>query len=224
MLLSLAVDLVGQALQAIITKVMFDFAFSNRDIQLFVILVVVGLEIFLLSTINDAIRQYLQLYIAQDLAFSLRSRFVRHLISLPMSFFTSRSTGEQLFRLDSDVVNTAKFVGGFPSTATSVTFVWYFRCSLFYGWIALCIVCPSSRDGLLVCIQVLFRLRRKLSQQQATEQQLVSSQLADRIPQIKLVKAYGCERREIRQYLSNQIKLIRLAYFQYWLGLKESTT
>jgi len=208
-----------------ITKLTFDYAFQNKDLLLLVVLAATGLVLYVFSTINGAIQQYLQLYASQNLTFTLRSDFIRHLFKLPLSFFHSRSTGEHLYRLDSDVNGTASFLGGLISSIISpvTNLVFPLIAVIWLDW-------HFALLGIAVGSIYIFHSRyfgvrqRALARQLTSESQSISSQTTDHIAQMKLVKAFGREQREIRQYLSNQIKLIRLAYRQYWLNIKRTTT
>lgn len=208
-----------------ITKLTFDYAFRNKDLLLLIVLSGTGLVLFMFTTVSGAIQQYLQLYASQSLTFVLRSDLIRHMFKLPLSFFHSRSTGEHLYRLDADVSGAASFLGGFVSSIFSpiTNLVFPLAAVLWLDWhFALLAIGVGS---IYIFHSRYFGVRqRELMQQITTESQSISSQTTNRIAQIKLVKTFGREQREIRQYLSNQIKLIRLSFRQYWLNLKRTTT
>lgn len=224
-LISSQLGSVATVVNPFVTKLTFDYAFGNKDILLLIALSVTGLALFVLTTISGAIQQYLQLYTSQNLTFALRSDFIRHLFKLPLSFFHSRSTGEHLYRLDSDVNGTASFLGGLVSSLVSpvTNLVLPLAAVVWLDWhFALLAVGVGS---IYMFHSRYFGVRqRELMRQITAESQSISSQTTDHIAQIKLIKTFSRERREIRQYLSNQIKLIRLSFRQYWLSLKRSTT
>lgn len=208
-----------------ITKLIFDYAYANRDFQLLIALAATSLVLQLLPMASSAIQQYLQLYASQSLAFQLRTDFLKHLYALPLSYFQSRSTGEHIYRLNADVSATASFAGGIISQLANpfISTVFPLCAILWMDWrfaVLAAIVTP------IFSLHARFfgHKQRELAREVAIQSQNVSSKATDRIAQIKLVKSFGREQRELREYLSNQIKLIRLTYRQYWLGLRSSTT
>ncbi len=215
----------GGMLGPYITKLTFDFAYANRDWNLLLALAVAGLLMLLLSQVGSSVQQYLQLYASQNLTFSMRSDFLRHMYSLPLSFFQNRSTGEILYRLNSDIPSTASFVGGITSTIVSpfvsaayplIAIIWLdWRFALLAGVAAPIFAVHSRYFG---------RRQRDLARLNAAESQRITSEATDRIAQVKLVKSFGREPKEIREYLSNQIRLIRLAFRGYWLNLWSGTS
>lgn len=225
MLICSQLSSVAGVVSPFITKLTFDYAFQNRDCLLLIVLSVTGLVLYAFTTVSGAIQQYLQLYASQSLTFAIRSDFIKHLFKLPLSFFHSRSTGEHLYRLDSDVNGTASFLGGFVSSVVSpiTNLVLPLVAVLWLDW-------RFALLGVGVGSVYIFHSRyfgvrqRELARQLMAESQSISSQTTDHLAQMKLVKAFGREQREIRHYLSNQIKLIRLAFRQYWLNTKRTTT
>lgn len=206
------------------TKLTFDLAYPNRDFMLLVMLSAIGLVLMLFSTVSGAIQQYLQLYASQNASFVLRADLIKHLYKLPLSFFHSRSTGEHLYRLNSDAGGTAAFLGGIVPNLLSpfVSIVFPLGAVVLLDW-RFAIVAAAVAPAFALHSRYFGSRQRDLARETAMETQRVSSESTDRITQIKLVKSFGCERREIKEYLSNQIKLMRLGYRQYWLGLKSTT-
>jgi ATP-binding cassette subfamily B protein len=210
----------GGMLQPYITKLTFDFAFANRDWQLLVVLAISGLILMLFSQWSSAVQGYLGLYASQNLTFAMRADFVKHLYSLPLSFFQHRSTGEHMYRLNSDIPGAASLVGNVVSTVVNpfVSAIYPLIGIVLLDWRFALVAVPATPVFALHS-RYFGRRQRTLARQTAQEGQRITGEITDRIAQVKLVKAFGRERTEIREYLSNQIKLIRLAYRSYWLGL-----
>jgi ABC-type multidrug transport system fused ATPase/permease subunit len=206
-----------------ITKLTFDYAYGNRDWYLLLALAGAGFIMALLSQVGGNVQSYLSLYASQNLSFAMRSDFLRHLYNLPLSFFQKRSTGEILYRLGSDVSGTSDFLGNIINSLVNPVF------STVYPLIGIIIL--DWRFALVALVAAPFfalhsryfgKLRRNLSRLTMQESQRISSEATDRIAQVKLVKSFGREKREIREYLSNQIRLMRLGYRQYWINLWSS--
>jgi len=210
----------GSMLSPYLTKLTFDFAYANRDWQLLVALAVAGFVMMLFSQVGSNVQQYLQLYASQNLTFAMRADFLRHLYSLPLSFFHARSTGEHIYRLNSDVPGTSSFIGGIVSTLISPFFsaIYPLLGIIWLDW-RFAIVAVVATPIFIAHSRYFGRRQRELSRVTMAEGQRIESEAIDRIAQIKMVKAFGHEKREIRAYLSNQIKLIRLAYRSYWIRI-----
>ncbi|RJQ40272.1 MAG: ABC transporter ATP-binding protein [Dehalococcoidia bacterium] len=210
----------GGMLGPYITKLTFDYAYTNRDWQLLVALTVFGFFMMLFNQVGSNVQQYLQLYASQNLTFIMRADFLRHLYSLPLSFFSARSTGEHVYRLNSDVPGTSNFLGGIVSTLISpfISVIYPLIGIIWLDW-RFALVAVVATPLFVAHSRYFGHRQRKLAHLSAAENQRVDSEVVDRLAQIKLVKAFGREKREVRAYLSNQIKLIRLAYRSFWLNL-----
>ncbi len=215
----------GGMLQPYITKLTFDFAFANRDWQLLVVLAISGFLLMLFSQLGNAVQGYLGLYASQNLTFAMRADFVKHLYSLPLSFFQQRSTGEHMYRLNSDIPGAANLVGNAVNTVVNpfVSAIYPLIGIALLDW-RFALIALGAAPVFALHSRYFGRRQRALARLNAQEGQRISSEITDRIAQVKLVKAFGRERTEIREYLSNQIKLIRLAYRGYWLGLWSGMT
>ena len=208
-----------------LTKLTFDYAYPNQDLLLLVVLGSVGLLLLLFSSVADAIQQYLQLYVGQSLAFALRADFLTHVLSLPLSFFHARSTGEQLYRLNADISGAASFLASAVATVAGPVLSTLFPLAA--------VVWLDRRFALLALVVVpiytahsryFAQRQRQLSFQFSQESQRVSSEATDRLSQMTLIKAFGQERHEARAFLRNQVKLMRLSFRQFWLGTASATT
>ncbi len=215
----------GGILTPYITKLTFDYAYANRDLHLLIALALAGLLMMVFSTVGGSVQQYLQLHASQRLTYSMRADFLRHLYRLPMSYFHSRTTGEHMYRLGSDIPGAAGFIGGFVGTIINpfISALYPLAAVLWMDW-RFALVAAAVTPVFVLHSRYFGQRQRALARETAAEEQRISSEATDRIAQVKLVKAFGREKRETREYLSNQIKLIRLAFRGYWINLKSSTT
>jgi len=214
----------GGVLSPYITKLTFDYAYANRDLQLLFALALAGLLMMFFSMAGSSVQQYLQLHASQRLTYAMRADFLRHLYRLPLSYFQSRTTGEHIYRLGSDIPAAAGFVGGVVGTVINpfVSAIYPLAAVLWMDW-RFAVLAGGIAPILALHSRYFGRRQRELARKTANEQQRTSSEVTDRIAQVKLVKAFGREKREIREYLCNQIKLIRLAFRGYWLNFKSGT-
>ncbi len=215
----------GGMLGPYLAKLTFDYAYANRDWPLLLVLAASGFLVMLLSQAGINAQQYLQLYASQHLTFALRADFLRHLYSLPLSFFQRRSTGEHVYRLNADIPAASNFLGGLVSNAISpfISAAYPLIGIVLLDW-RFALIAAAATPIFVAQSHYFGRRQRELTSILAAEGQRISSEATDRIAQIKLVKAFGRERKEIREYLSNQIRLVRLAFRGYRLNLWSSTS
>lgn len=206
-------------------KLAIDYAYPNHDMPLVIALSSVGLLLTIFNRLGTGAQQFFQLQASQRIGYSLRSRFMKHVYGLPFSYFQSHTTGENLYRLNFDIPVVAGLTGGFVRTVVSpfisavFPLVAIFWLDWRFGLVAICAV------PLYLLQMGYFALRqRRLSKSIADEAQRVQSEVTERIGQVKLAKCFGTELDEVRLFLRNQIKLIRLAYKDFLLGFGRDVT
>jgi len=92
-----------------LSKLFIDQAFINKDFAKFLNLSVLGAGIFIFTMLFKAIEDIVRNRIAIKLKFNLARKFIKKFYALDLSFFQSKSVGENIYRL-SDVENTANFI------------------------------------------------------------------------------------------------------------------
>jgi ATP-binding cassette subfamily B protein len=103
-----------------LTKITIDYAYANRDLVLFNALIAIGLMVQAFSRLISIVQGYLNLYVNSRIELALRSSFYKHLQKLSLRFFQNRSTGELMYRLDSDINDAVSLITDtFPSILLS---------------------------------------------------------------------------------------------------------
>ncbi|HDL64142.1 MAG TPA: ABC transporter ATP-binding protein, partial [Proteobacteria bacterium] len=102
-LITTILGLLGPALAG----VTIDRALLKQDLYLFRMLLLISLLLAVFTGGLSIIRTYLTAYIGRMLTFDLRRDYTRHLFRLSFTDFHRRPTGEQLYRLDSDLSTAA---------------------------------------------------------------------------------------------------------------------
>ena len=157
---------------------------------------------------------YLIGYIGQQVIQKLRNQLYQHFLSLPMSFFNSKRTGELASRITSDVQRLQDSITNVVGTGIqSVLMVLALAGSLFYydwklAFWAL-IVFPLA-------IYPIYRFGRKIRRSSGDQQQLLAdlnSQIFETLLGIRVVKAFGMEKYERQQIRENER--------QFFLGVHE---
>ena len=93
-----------------LTKLVIDKAYGEKDLQLFFILAAIGGTVFIVNGVIGSLTQYLSRYINRNVHFDMTADFFGHMQKLPLSFYNNHSTGEHIYRLNSDVRSVSEFV------------------------------------------------------------------------------------------------------------------
>lgn len=92
-----------------LSKLYIDKSFLNKDIAVFLKLTVLGVIIFLFSTLSSFIESVVKNRISLKLKLNLATKFIKKMYSLDLSFFQEKSTGENVYRITNiDVIH--KFI------------------------------------------------------------------------------------------------------------------
>ncbi|MDD4203122.1 MAG: ABC transporter transmembrane domain-containing protein, partial [Candidatus Omnitrophica bacterium] len=86
-----------------LTKIGIDKAYGHKDMKLFLILVVIGGSAFIFNGVITTFTGYLSNYINRNINFDLTLDVFKKLQRVPLSFFSSRTTGEHIYKLHADV-------------------------------------------------------------------------------------------------------------------------
>lgn len=87
----------------LITKVLIDYAYPNRDLYLLTLLILFGILIFIFDTFFSDISSYLDNYIHQTLSIDLRNKFFTKLLRLPLGFHYEKQVGDLMVRVTDDI-------------------------------------------------------------------------------------------------------------------------
>lgn len=207
-LLSVALGLVNPYL----TKLIIDEAYIKKDLGLFIVLVAIGGVIFILNSIFSGINKYLGRYIKLRINFDLNRKVFSKLQRLSYEFFQDKSTGEHLYKISYDVEQAAKFVADILPQAISlipkallilvIVFYLNWKMALFSLLLA----------PFLYLVPLYFNARlKKIYTIWIENSQGIFKRLQDVFSHIQLVKAFGKERRQIKEYIKGIVENIRFS-------------
>ncbi len=83
-----------------ITKILIDNVLPNKDYSLLIFVLIISLSLGVFQTMMGLMRHLFSTLIGLKVSLDARSVFCQHLLSLPVSFFDSRQTGEVLSRFN----------------------------------------------------------------------------------------------------------------------------
>ena len=81
------------------SQILIDQVISKRDYQLFTMVLIAFGALTVFSSIGTLIRNFLVLKISQSMSFGLSSNLTKHLLKLPLEYFSKRHIGDILTRL-----------------------------------------------------------------------------------------------------------------------------
>lgn len=205
-LITTLLGLLGPALAGIT----IDRALLGHDLYLFRMLLLVSLLLAVFQGSLSIIQNYLTAYIGRMLTFDLRRDYTRHLFRLSFSDFHRRSTGEQLYRLDSDLSTAAGLASESIPRVLVIT-------SRFIFLTGLCLYLDWGLTLIAILIAPLFYLHSRYfgrkqkiitrSFKQASQDS--TTMIQDALANIKLIKAFGRGRWAVRRYLHHRLMIIR---------------
>jgi ABC-type multidrug transport system fused ATPase/permease subunit len=87
----------------LITKILIDYAYPNRDLYLLTLLIILGIILFLFDTFFSSVTNYLDTYIHQTLSIDLRKKFFTRILRLPMGIHREKQVGDMMVRVTDDI-------------------------------------------------------------------------------------------------------------------------
>lgn len=187
-----------------------DRAFLQRDLYLFRWLLIAGLLLTILQSSLSTIQSYLTAYIGKMLTFDLRRDYTRHLFRLSFTDVHRRSTGEQLYRLDTDIDTAAGLASeSIPEIIVNASqVVFLLAICLYWSWeltLAAIILSPlfyfhSRYFG---------RKQKAVTRVVKAESQQALAMIQDAVANVKLVKAFGRGGWAVNNYLHHRLRIIR---------------
>jgi len=202
-----------------IGKLVIDQAFGRRDLNLFLVLIAVSGALFIVSTLFNLANDYLANALNFKLTFDLRRKVIGHLSRLSLRFFQSKPLGGYLYRADSDVNLAAGFITGilpdairiFPRLVFTLVIIFHLNRNMFWMAIAL--------SPFLYISPYFFNKKRvTIAKELSQARESLMSKFIAFFSRIQLVKAFGREAQEFRNYLRHAVDNLRLEAKSLRLG------
>ncbi|MDD4294000.1 MAG: ABC transporter ATP-binding protein [Candidatus Omnitrophica bacterium] len=194
-----------------LTKLVIDKAYGNKDLKLFFILSCIGASVFLFRGLIDLISGYLGRWINKRVFFDMQMHMFEYMQKLPMSFYDNHSTGEYIYRINSDVRAMCDFVCNIiPQVITFVPRLIFILVIVFVmNWKLALLV------ALLVPITYIHpyffgKKIRDVSRKNIQKTQSIFKELQEVFTHMRLIKALGTQDNEIVKYYENLSKRLSL--------------
>ncbi|MFA4844106.1 MAG: ABC transporter ATP-binding protein [Candidatus Margulisiibacteriota bacterium] len=102
-MLSVGILVIFGMANPLITKVLIDYAYPNKDLFLLSFLVLFRILIFIFDTFFSDISSYMDTFIHQTLSIDLRKKFFTRLLRLPLGFHYEKQVGDLMVRVTDDI-------------------------------------------------------------------------------------------------------------------------
>lgn len=187
-----------------------DRAFLQRDLYLFRWLLIAGLLLTILQSSLSTIQSYLTAYIGRMLTFDLRRDYTRHLFRLSFTDIHRRSTGEQLYRLDTDIDTAAGLASeSIPEIIVNASrVVFLLAICLYWSWeltLAAIVLSPLF----YLHSRYFGRKQKAVTRVVKAESQQALTVIQDAVANVKLIKAFGRGGWAVKNYLHHRLRIIR---------------
>ncbi|MCM8787187.1 MAG: ABC transporter ATP-binding protein/permease [Candidatus Omnitrophica bacterium] len=194
-----------------VTKFIIDKAYKNKNIKLFVVSVVIGIIIFLVSTILNFIGKNISTLFKKQVIFDITTNLFRHLQQLPLSFYDQHSSGVFVQRLNNDVRRLSEFLVEIPvGLVVNLIGLVIIFVILFYLDLRIALVCLVAAPLNFIYPYFSGYKLKMFLEKEMTKVQNISKLLVDVFVQMRLVKAFNNEEIEIERFEKNFAERIHL--------------
>jgi ATP-binding cassette, subfamily B, bacterial MsbA len=205
---AMAIYAVGSAGLAALIKTIFDHVLQDRSKLGMVAWAIVGLN--LLKGLGSYGSSYLMAWVGQRVVMDVRNALYTHILGQSASFFSARSTGELMSRINNDVGQVQQAVSETAGDLARETLALVgFAALLFYydAWLAIfCII--SAPLVVYPLVRLGQRVRRTTRRSQEALQHL-SHVSAEAFTGHRIVKAFGNEPKESQRFARAGYQLFR---------------
>lgn len=186
-----------------LAKLVVDDAIITKDISALVVLLLIGGGVFVISGLTEGLMQYLDRHIKLKVGFDINEKVFRHLQNFSFRWFQDKSTGEHLYKIDSDIERVKDLITAAPPQVLStLPRMFFITAIVFYlDWgIALFSICLAPLVYLPPCY---FSNRMRTVWKALIENsEKIYDILDETFSHILVIKASGREDDSIRRYLA----------------------
>ncbi len=183
---------------------------SNRNLSHFNNQIFNAAGLFFVRLASQYAQSYLMMMIAFGISRDIRTDFFSRLLALPQSYFAKNKLGDVLTRLTSDAERVREGITSFfweliPNIVSLIGVMGY----LFYLNFRLTLFSLVAVPVFIAVIMFLANRLKKVAGQSQTQSAGISHLIQEVLTNIKLVQAYGAERREVARFRKEIQRSIR---------------
>jgi len=194
-----------------LTKLVIDRAIGNKDLRIFIILVLIGGGVFILIGLLNGLRQFLDRYIKAKVSFDLNKKVFKHLEGVSFSYFQNKSTGEYLYKIGYDTERVTDFITTAPPQAVAIfpKLILVLAIVFYLNW-KMALFSLALAPFLYLPTYYFTRRMRKVWKALIENSENIFKSLQEVFSHMQLVKVFGKETQNIRHYLKLLIANIRI--------------
>jgi len=222
-LLSVALSVVFGMAAPLITKILIDYVYPNKDLNLLTLLVLFGILIFIFDTYFSDVSSYLDTYIHQTLSIDLRKKFFTKLLRLPLGFFYEKQVGDIMVRITDDIDTIVDLVAEVIPVIIKT----------FLRLVSLFVICLLIDHNLtllallgvpLYFIETRFfaRLYEDIQNKTQKQESEIYSFYQEKMSNVKTIKSFNQEIHETGRLIDKLLKMFTLVRENLFLGLFNS--
>ena len=194
-----------------LTKLIVDKAIKNRDLRTFVILVVIGGTVFVVTGILSALKQYLERNIKARVKLDLNKKVFTKLKHLSFHWFQGKATGEHIYKINYDIERVKDFITSIPPQVV----VLFPRLILTFFIIAslnlkMAVFCLFLTPFLCISPYYFIRKRKEIFKKSIKNSESIFRAMQEFFSHIYLIKTFAKQGTETRKYIKKVIKGIRI--------------
>jgi ATP-binding cassette, subfamily B, bacterial len=203
-----------------LAKLVVDKAFDNKNLRVFVILVLIGAAVFILNGLISALKNYLNKQVSIKVNFDLNKTVFKHLETLDLDHFRNKSTSEYFYNISYDIDRVSDFIKNTPPqiVATFPKLFFILIIVMRLNW-QMAIFSVVLAPLLYLPHYYLIRIMKKVWQDLIKNSEFIFKHLHGVFSRIYLVKAFAKEKYETRDYLKKKIMNIRINLKNARLGI-----
>jgi len=194
-----------------LSKLVVDTAILNKELESFITLGLIGTGIFILNGLMSAAADFMRRSMRLKVNFDLNKKVFGHLQQLPLGFFQDKSTGEHMFKIDYDIDGVVElivsvpeeFIKIFPKLLIILGIIFYldWQMALFSLFLAPILYVP---------IYYFTNRMHRILEELLTNSENIFKRMEEVFSHMYLVKAFGKEKTETRNYLRVLITNLRI--------------
>lgn len=224
LILSNATALVS-LLNPYLTKLVIDEGIGKKDLKLFILLALIGGSVFLLNELLSGIKNFLERYIKTRVDFDLNKKLYKHTQNLSFNWFSDKSTGEHLYKIDYDISTITDFITNtLPHALFTFTKLLFTLAIIFYLNWRMALFSLVLAPFLYIPSYYFSRKITKVCEDLIRNSEDIYKNLEESFSHIKLIKVFGKEISNVRHFLKKLIINIRVNIKTASLGIFSAST
>ncbi len=200
-----------QLITPFLTQSVVDIGIKNQDIDFIYLILIAQLTLFFSSSAIDFIRSWIFLHFSTRVSISLISDFFIKLMSLPISYFDTKKTGDILQRIGDNSRIQGILMGSPLNVLFSIINLFVFSIILGFYSSKILLIFIVGTTLHVAWILIFLKKRKNLDELNFSENSKVNSKVIELINGIQDIKLNNSEKQQRWEWESLQLNLFKLS-------------